>query len=275
MTPAAIRLSLRLPLLVLAIGVLAACGSTSTPAGGGSPSASAGGLAGTTWNLASYAGADGAEVPAVGTPNIAPLTFADDGTWSGSTGCNRINGTYAQDGSTLTMTPGPMTMMACDGPVAAQETAVVANLPLVASFTSGGSLVLLSADGAPLLTYTPGLTGLAGTSWQATGINNGKEAVVSQAGTEKATLEFGADGQASGSGGCNTFSGTYSTTDPDGLTFGPLAATEMACLEGDATAIEEAYFAALSAVTTYQIEADILTLRDAGGATQVTYRQTA
>jgi heat shock protein HslJ len=270
MTTSAFRLSLRLPLLALAIGVLAACGST--PSAGESSSAAAADLAGTTWNLESYAGPDGATVPAVSAPRLAPLTFAADGSWSGSTGCNRINGTYTQDGSTLTMTPGPMTLMACDGAVAAQEAAIVAHLPEVASFTSGESLVLLSADGTPLLTYTPGMTGLAGTSWQATGINNGKDAVVSQAGTEKATITFGADGQASGSGGCNTFSGTYTVTAPDGLSFGPLAATEMACLDGDATAIEQAYFTALSEVTAYQLEADTLTLRDASGATQVAYR---
>ena len=89
--------------------------------------------------------------------------------------------------------------------------------------------MLLSAADAPLLTYAPGLTELAGTSWAATGINNGKEAVVSMAGTEKATAVFGTDGQVSGTGGCNTFSGTYATTDPDGLTFGPLAATANGC----------------------------------------------
>lgn len=230
-------------------------------------------LAGTSWDLTAYADADGAEATAETSPAIASLTFGSDGSWAGSTGCNRIAGSYTQDGTALTMVPGPMTLMACDGAVAQQEAAIVANLPLVSSFTMGDSLVLASADGAALLTYAPGLVALAGTSWTATGINNGKEAVVSMAGVEKATMVFGEDGQASGSGGCNTFSGTFTTTDPDGLSFGPLAATEMACADGSAMQIEQEYFAALANVATYQLEADRLTLRDAAGATQVTYRR--
>jgi heat shock protein HslJ len=277
--------SLRLPRLLplaavatLAVLVLAACGSSGSS---GSTSEGASGaavtpateLAGTTWNLSSYAGADGADVAAVTSPTVASLTFGADGTWSGSTGCNRIAGSYTQSGQDLTMAAGPMTKMACTGPVVDQEAAIIANLPQVASFTADTSLVLLSSDGTALLTYAPGLTDLAGTSWTATGINNGKEAVVAMAGTEKATLVFGSDGQVSGSGGCNSFSGTYTTTEPDGLTFGPLAATEKACLDGDAMQIEQEYFAALANVTTYQLEGATLTLRDAAGATQVSYVQ--
>ena len=111
---------------------------------------------------------------------------------------------------------------------------------------------------------------LAGTSWQATGINNGKEAVVSQEGTEKVTAQFGADGTLSGSGGCNTYSGPYTTSGADQITIGALASTEMACPE-PAMEIEQMYFAALANVATYQIEGTTLTLRDAGGATQAAF----
>ncbi len=230
-------------------------------------------LSGTSWNLTSYAGPDGGEVPAVESAGMASMTFAPDGSWSGSTGCNRMTGTYVQDGSALTIASGPMTLMGCDGPVAEQEQAIVAALPLVASFMAADSLVLISADGAELLTYAPGLAQLAGTSWQATGINNGKEAVVNAAGTENATLTFGTDGEVSGSGGCNNIMGSFTTTEPDGLSFGPLASTRMACAD-DVMQIETEYLAALANVTTYQIEADRLTLRDASGAMQVTFQQT-
>jgi heat shock protein HslJ len=213
-------------------------------------------------------------VPAVESDGIASLAFSTDGSWSGSTGCNRIAGAYTQDGASLTIEPGPMTLVACQGPVLEQEQAIVAALPLVTSFASDGSLELRSAEGVSLLTYAPGLAGLAGTSWQATGINNGKEAVVSQAGVENATLTFGADGEVSGSGGCNSFTGTYTVTEPDGLTFGPLASTAMAC-EDDVMQIEQDFFTGLANVTTYEVEADRLTLRDASGATQATLQQTS
>jgi heat shock protein HslJ len=262
------RLLITVALLSGVALMLAACGSSSSSDSGAEPATE---LAGTSWVLQSYAGADGATVPATAESSQGSLTFVADGTFNGSTGCNRLAGTYTQDGTSLTMQAGPMTMMACSGAVAEQETAVVAALPEVASFTSGATLVLQSSDGSTLLTYVPGLSGLAGTSWQATGINNGKEAVVGMAGTEKVTASFGTDGQLSGSGGCNTYSATYETSDPDVLVIGPIAATAMACTEDTTSQIEQEYFAALDTVTTYQIDADRLTLRDSSGATQVTY----
>jgi heat shock protein HslJ len=268
-----LRRALTIPaLLGVALLMVAGCGSSTSSGSAAEPASPPVELGGTTWNLSAYT-VDGADVPAVTSPALASLTFGTDGSWHGSTGCNSLAGTFVQDGSALTMSSGPMTMMACDGPVADQEKAVLAALPQVASFASSSSLTLLAADDTVLLTYAPGLTELAGTSWTATGINNGKEAVVSAAGTEKATATFGADGQVSGSGGCNTFAGTFTTTEPDGLAFGPLAVTAMACSDDAVTQIEQEYFAALGKVTTYQLEGNSLTLRDATGATQVTYRQ--
>lgn len=260
-----------LPIL-FAAGVLmvAGCGSDPAPAGTEPTDAGATDLSGTSWNLESYTDADGGQSPADTTGATAALTFSTDGSFAGSTGCNRIAGTYTQDGSALTMASGPMTLMACQGGVAAQEAAIVAALPLVASFSADGSLVLQDADGGALLTYAPGLSSLAGTSWQATGINNGKEAVVSQAGTEAVTLSFGDDGTVSGSGGCNSYSGEYTTDGAGTITLGPLAATEMAC-EEPAMEIEQSYFAALNEVTSYSLEGTTLTLRDSSGATQVTF----
>ncbi len=257
--------------LVLATLVLAACGSSSGDASSDA-AAAAPELAGTSWNLASYAGSDGASVTATAAPDQASLTFGADGSWFGTTGCNRIAGGFQQDGSTLTLTPGPMTEMACEGPVADQEKAMVAALPLVASISGTDPLEFLSADGDVLLSFTPGLAGLTGTTWQATGVNNGKEAVVSAEGVEALTLSFDTADAVSGSGGCNGFSGSYTTTDPDGLTFGELASTMKMC-EEPVMELEQQYFAALGNVATYQLEGDRLTLRDAAGATQATFQQ--
>lgn len=261
-------------LATAAILVLAACGSTSSGSGADGGGGAAPTLGGTSWTLVAYADAAGTAVAATPSPNSGSLVFDTEGGFSGSTGCNRIAGTFTQDGSTLAMTAGPMTMMACSGAVAAQETAVVAALPQVASFTADGQLLLLAADGATLLTYDATVTELAGTSWQATGINNGKGALVSQAGTEAVTATFGTDGQVSGTGGCNQYSGTFTVGETNALTIGPIAATEMACAEPDLNEIESNYFAALPLVASYEVEADRLTLRDATGAMQVTYVRT-
>src|SRR5688572_4750269 len=95
-------------------------------------------LAGTKWLLSSYVAAA-----------VAALDFGADGsTLSGTTGCNGFGGTYSQDGSTLSIELGPMTLVACtDDATTAQERAIVDGLPRVASFTASGQLALLDDNG--------------------------------------------------------------------------------------------------------------------------------
>ncbi len=249
---------------------ISGCGSTSSPVSEATSSltSATAEVAGTAWLLESYAAADGATVAATQGSDAGSLSFGSDGTFSGSTGCNRIAGTFLQDGSSLTMQPGPMTLKACTGAAADQESAVLAALPKVASFTSASSLVLLDAGGATLLTYAPGLTELAGSSWLVTGINNGKEAVVGVAGTDQVTAAFSADGTVSGSGGCNSFNAPYTTPAAGQITIGAVASTMMACPD-PVMQVEQDYFTALGKATTYEIDGTTLTLRDADGATQV------
>ena len=257
---------------LVALAVLSACasGDGAAPATSG---ASIPELAGTSWNLASYTGADGTQTPAVTEPSVGTLTFQAGGQLAGSTGCNRFTGTYEQSGADLSIATGAMTEMACPGPVGEQETAVIAALAKVATAAvAADNLVLKDAQGAELLTYAAGLAGLEGTSWTATGINNGKQAVVSDATTSAVTAQFGSDNVLSGFGGCNSYTATWTTTPPDGLTIGELGQTLVAC-EGDVQDTENQYTAALAKVTTYQLEGNQLTLRDADGATQVTYTQ--
>jgi heat shock protein HslJ len=266
------------PLLALAtlpaILALAACGSGSTS----SSSANAGAsdsevvvdLAGTSWTLTSYTGADGSATTATAAPEASTLTFAADGTVSGTTGCNAFTGTYEQQELALIITPGPMTLKGCPDPLAAQEQAILAALPQVASFSTTSGLTLTDAAGAELLVYEAAATGLAGTSWTATGINNGKEAVVGTATTGSVTATFGADGTVSGSGGCNNYTADYTTSGTDGISFGVIGSTKKMCDE-ETMATEQAYFAALTAATTFSLDANSLTLRDSSGATQVTF----
>jgi heat shock protein HslJ len=252
--------------------LLGACASGD----GASPAASSPSvpdLAGTSWNLTSYTGSGGTQTPAVTDPSVGTLTFLAGGKLAGSTGCNRFTGTFTQSGADLTITTGAMTMMACPGPAAEQETAVIAALGKVATAAvASDQLVLKDAQGAQLLVYAPGLAGLEGTSWTATGVNNGRQAVVSDATTTTITAEFGKDNALSGFGGCNTYTSTWTTTEPDGLTIGPVASTLKACEQG-VMDTEQQYFAALAKVATYQVEGNQLTLRDADGAVQVSYTQ--
>jgi heat shock protein HslJ len=242
-------------------------GSGTTPPGSAAPAAE--GLEGTSWDLKSYLGPAGGTIPpAAAAP--AHLAFGARGQVAGSGGCNSFAGTYTVEGTRLIITLGPMTTMACAPAVMAQEDAVTSRLGKVAGFTRDDTtLDLRDASGAVLLNYIAGVNALPGTSWKATGVNNGKGAVETTAATEALTLSFGTSGDFSGFGGCNQLTGPYQTTGDDGLTIGPLTSTRKAC--GDAVdALEQRFSTALGDVARFEIRGDTLTLRNAGGATQVT-----
>jgi heat shock protein HslJ len=71
-----------------------------------------------------------------------------------------------------------------------------------------------------------------------------------------------ADGRASGSGGCNSFSGGYELNG-NGITFKPLAATKMACDKGMER--EQVLLTSLGAVTSWRVMGRRLELYDASG----------
>jgi heat shock protein HslJ len=284
----------RRPLLLIsltttALLALAACGNdaTSTGPGGSTPRAGGGSspgttgttapagttrgdLTGSTWTLQAYQGPSGPVAAAL----PAPLTFGPAGALSGSGGCNRIVGRYTARAGQLTIELGPMTQMACADPaVDAQEQAVVGALPKANRFVvEGDRLTLTDAAGNPLLVYGSVPTGLTGTSWTGLGLNNGRDAVETNALTEKLTLLFAADGTTvSGFDGCNDFSGTYTTQQQGNVVTITMASMTTKACEPDVMAVAGQYATALRNAVTYEREADRLNLRDAGGATQATF----
>ena len=101
---------------------------------------------------------------------------------------------------------------------------------------------------------------LAGPCWTLTDLDSG-----GVTGTAP-TLEL-TETDASGTGGCNTFGGTY-TTDGDTISFGPLASTMMAC-EPPIMEQETVYLAALDGATSYTVDGETLTT--SGDAGTLTY----
>ncbi|MDY0912536.1 META domain-containing protein [Rathayibacter festucae] len=77
-------------------------------------------------------------------PDVPFLLLAEDGTWTGSDGCNGVQGEWSIDGEgSLTVDAGPSTMIACDGVA----------LPMIfadamMASIDGGRLRLFDADGA-------------------------------------------------------------------------------------------------------------------------------
>jgi heat shock protein HslJ len=93
--------------------------------------------------------------------------------------------------------------------------------------------------------------GLAGTSWQL--LQLGPNGALSE---NLPTLTFSSDGKVSGSGGCNTFSGTATISGME-IKFGALAATKKACSE-EVNQQETAYLKALEQAQTYEMRATSL-----------------
>ncbi|HMQ35320.1 MAG TPA: META domain-containing protein [Chloroflexaceae bacterium] len=73
------------------------------------------------------------------------------------------------------------------------------------------------------------------------------------------TLSFGPENAVSGSGGCNNYRSSYTTTGSGNIDFGAAAATLRACDEPEGSR-EGRFFVALDAVNTYALDGGRLTL---------------
>ena len=244
------------PALLLA-GFLTACSampstSSETPS-----------LEGTAWILSALSG------QTLPPGQMATLRF-EGGKASGSDGCNRYSAPYTSTGRSLEISPrGISTMMACPPEMmqlASDYTTALGNSR--AWRIEGGQLQLLAADGRTLATLAAQPASLAGTSWRVTAINNGKQAVVSVLSGSTLTLSFAADGQASGSAGCNRYHTRYQGEAAQ-LRFQVPAATRMICPGEGLMEQEQAFLKALSTVASTRHEGNRLELRTAEGALAV------
>jgi para-nitrobenzyl esterase len=203
-------------------------------------------------------------------PNNYTVQFMDDGAIAFQADCNQGSGIYTIDGSSLTLTLGPMTLVAC--PPGSLGNQFVANLNAAAIyFFEGENLMIdLMADSGTMR-FSPQSMALVGTSWTATGYNNGQAAVVSLIAETEITANFGADGQLTGSAGCNTYTAPYQT-EGNSITIGPAATTRKACHQPEGVMAQETqYLAALSTAAMYQLRGDTLELRTADGALAATF----
>lgn len=121
-------------------------------------------LTGTLWQATSYNNGRGAVTSLVIGTEITAM-FSDDGTLSGSAGCNNYTATYAVDGQQITITPVATTMMLCVEPegIMEQEAEYIAALATAATFAiEGDQLELRTADGALVASFTAAAPEAAG-----------------------------------------------------------------------------------------------------------------
>lgn len=221
-------------------------------------------LNGTAWVLESLGG----ESPL---PGHVPTLRFEGNRAAGSDGCNRYMAEWQATASKLAFTSGPATtMMACEPEVMARADVFRAALAAANAYrVEADRLVLLADDGSVLATFVAQPSKLAGTAWQVTGYNNGKQAVVSVLAGTTLTIVFDDEGRASGSAGCNRFTASY-VQDGDELTLGPAAATRKMCAGPEGIMEQEARFLkALETVASGRFEGDSIELRTATGAMAV------
>jgi heat shock protein HslJ len=216
---------------------------------------------GVPWVLVSGVDVDGWEATA---PSI---TFGEDGTASGSSGCNQWGGSYAFDGDTLELGEIAMTAMGCPPPTDEVERAYMDALQQANRWRLEDEELVLLDDDAELLRY--GAASPVG-DWQATGLLQGDAFTSLQEGTE-ITASFAEDGALSGSAGCNTYNSTY-TTDGGTIEIAEPSSTRMACPEPEGVMDQEAaYLAALPTAVGFRVERGVLELLNAEGSAVVSY----
>ena len=102
-----------------------------------------------SWKLTSYSRADVLTPAASDTE--AGLTFKDDGTVTGNSGCNALGGNYQVEGEQVTFDQITSTLMACDEARMAQEGAVHQVLTDTATFKIEGKTLTLTNNDVVLV----------------------------------------------------------------------------------------------------------------------------
>ena len=98
-----------------------------------------------SWRLTSY-GAPDALSPAVEGAE-AGITFNEDGTLTGNSGCNGYGGNYTVEGNQITFTEIVSTLIFCDEPLGGQEEAVYQVLTETATYEiEGNTLTITNND---------------------------------------------------------------------------------------------------------------------------------
>lgn len=255
---------------LLCLGLLTACGDDD---GAGSTTDGSDAAASNADGGASTPDVDGRDFVSSATEghDLVPgseirISFQDDAL-SVNAGCNTMNGGYSFEGSTMRVEMLATTEMGCEEQLMAQDA-------FLADLLTSGPTVELDGD---LLTITSGETTLTlldrqvaepdlpleDTIWQLESIVS-DDAVSSVPGGVESTLTFADDGTVAVDTGCNTGSGPVEVGDGT-LTFGPLAMTMRFC-EGDPGEVEMVVTTTLIGDVSYEIDSDVLSIRDGDGS---------
>jgi len=218
-------------------------------------------LVGTGWVLDSLVTLEGEiAIPPISAP---ALNFSEDGSLSGSGGCNRIMSGFTTEENTISISEIASSMMYCDG-LMDLEDRFTAGLAQVSRFEIIGDRLQLSDDSlTTVLTFFAADVELAETQWRLYVLNG--EAIPE---TIIVNLTLSPEGEnpegtVFGSAGCNRYTGIYSL-DGDRLTINVLAVTARMCDASMET--EDAFLAALQDELTFEIQNNRLILTSENNA---------
>jgi heat shock protein HslJ len=242
-------------------------------------------LVGTNWQLTGYNNGKGGFSSAIFGTEITAF-FGEDGTLSGSAGCNDYNTAYEISGppdaasGSISIGMVATTQMMCGQPegIMDQERAYLVALQSVTSYEiEGERLTMYDHQGTRMLAFmVQPATSLVGTAWEVMRYNNGTGGYTSVLLGTEVTAMFSEDGSLTGSAGCNNYTTSYQVDDASAssgaISIGPAATTRMMCAEPEGNMEQETrYLTALQSAATYQIEGDQLEMRDAEGTRMVTF----
>ncbi|HEY7285481.1 MAG TPA: META domain-containing protein [Vicinamibacterales bacterium] len=189
----------------------------------------------TYWKATELAGKP---VPAQDSQHEAHLQFEPGGRVSGSDGCNQITGTYELKGEQVTFGQMAATQMACVD-VSTEEPFQGALKNAARLTIVGDRLELYDAAGTRLAVFAAGSqtadassVDLTGTSWQLVKFQSMDDTSLTPDDRTKYTIEFAADGQLIARIDCNRGHGTWKSSGPSQIEFGPLALTRAQCPPG-------------------------------------------
>jgi heat shock protein HslJ len=179
----------------------------------------------------------GKPVPAQNPNREAHLLFETGGRMSGSDGCNRMTGNYKRDGEALTFGQMAMTQMACIDAEEIQRSFRETMKATTRFSIAGDRLELFDAAGMRVAAFTAQTAasvsgGLAGTSWQLVRFQGGDGQTLTPDDPAKYTIGFGSGGQLTARIDCNRGRGSWKSSGPNQLQFGPLALTRAQCPAG-------------------------------------------
>jgi heat shock protein HslJ len=207
------------------------------------------------------------------------LRFADDGRLIVQAGCNTMQARAQLNADRLVIGDMSTTAMACLSPAGEQDGWVATFLGGQPSWRLAGYELILTGSDITVTLLDREVAdpdrALAGAEWTVDTLispapNGSVSAGALSAGAAasvpagvRAFLTFTTDGKVTGSGGCNSLSGTY-TADGAKLTVAEVASTRMACTDERGT-VEAAVLGVLRGTVTYTIDANHLTLTAADG----------